>query len=63
VLGSWLVTLWGRPLDPMVSFYALVGLGGLAGLLAYLRHVGPAASAVAATRPSPVPRPVAGGTR
>jgi hypothetical protein len=41
VLNSWLVTLWGRPLDPMAPFYALVGLGGLAGLVVYLRCLAP----------------------
>jgi hypothetical protein len=44
LLNSWLVTLWGRPLDPMVPFYALVGLGGLAGLLVYLRCLTPSGS-------------------
>jgi hypothetical protein len=43
VLNSWLVTLWGQPLDPMLPFYALVGLGGLAGLVAYLRCLAPEA--------------------
>ncbi|MGH2351819.1 MAG: hypothetical protein ACRDJN_09425 [Chloroflexota bacterium] len=39
VLNTWLVTLWGRPPDPMVPFYATIGLGGLALLVAYLRCV------------------------
>jgi hypothetical protein len=39
VLNSWLVTRWGRPLDPMVPLYAVVGIGGLLGLVAYLRCV------------------------
>jgi hypothetical protein len=44
VLDSWLVTQWGRPLDPMLPLYAVVGLGGLAGLVAYLRCLEPEAS-------------------
>ena len=43
VLNSWLVTRWGRPLDPMVPLYAVVGLGGLAGLVVYLRCLAPEA--------------------
>jgi hypothetical protein len=43
VLNSWLVTLWGEPLDPMVPLYAVVGLGGLAGLVVYLRCLAPEA--------------------
>jgi hypothetical protein len=41
VLNSWLVTLWGQPLDPTLPFYILIGLGGLAGLLVYLRCLFP----------------------
>ncbi len=37
VFDSWLVMRWGQPLDPMVPFYAVVGLGGVAGLATYLR--------------------------
>jgi hypothetical protein len=43
VLDSWLVTRWGQPLDPMTPFYAAVAVGGLLGLLAYLRCVRPEA--------------------
>jgi hypothetical protein len=41
VLNTWLVTLWGRPPDPMVPFYAIIGLGGLAGVVFYLRGLAP----------------------
>ena len=41
VLNTWLVTLWGRPADPTAPFYAIVGLGGLAGLVVYLRNLVP----------------------
>lgn len=41
VLNTWLVTLWGRPPDPMVPFYAIIGLGGLAGVMFYLRGLAP----------------------
>jgi hypothetical protein len=41
VLNTWLVTLWGRPPDPMVPLYATVGLGGLAGVVFYLRGLAP----------------------
>jgi hypothetical protein len=41
VLDAWLVTLWGRPADPMVPFYALVGVGGAAGAVVYLRALAP----------------------
>ena len=43
VLNTWLVTLWGRPVDPMFPLYAIVGVGGLVGTVAYLRLEGPAA--------------------
>jgi hypothetical protein len=46
VLNTWLVTLWGRPADPMVPFYATIGLGGLALAVLYLRCVVPTASRV-----------------
>jgi hypothetical protein len=39
VLNTWLVTLWGRPADPMLPFYAIVGVGGLAFTALYLRCV------------------------
>jgi hypothetical protein len=45
VLNTWLVTLWGRPPDPMVPFYGTIGLGGLALALLYLRCIRDSASA------------------
>jgi hypothetical protein len=41
VVDSYLVTLWGEPLDPMLPAYAVIGLGGLAFLVVYLRAVLP----------------------
>jgi hypothetical protein len=41
VLDTWLVTLWGRPPDPMAPLYAVVGLGGLAGAALFLRGIAP----------------------
>jgi hypothetical protein len=40
VLNTWLVTRWGRPVDTMAPFYAIVGLGGLGSLVVYLRAEG-----------------------
>jgi hypothetical protein len=42
VVATWLVTLWGVPIDPMVPVYALVGAGGAALAVAYLRSIEPA---------------------
>jgi hypothetical protein len=39
VVTSWLVTRWGVPADPMLPAYAVVGLGGFALTVAYLRGV------------------------
>ena len=44
VVDSYLVTLWGEPLDPMLPAYAVIGLGGLAFLVVYLRAVLPISS-------------------
>ena len=41
VVDSYLVTLWGEPLDPMLPAYAVIGLGGLVFLVVYLRSVLP----------------------
>src|ERR1051326_3504231 len=41
VVDSYLVTLWGESLDPMLPAYAAIGLGGLALLVVYLRAVLP----------------------
>jgi hypothetical protein len=42
VVATWLVTLWGVPIDPMAPVYALVGAGGAALAVAYLRSIEPA---------------------
>jgi hypothetical protein len=44
VVDSYLVTVWGEPLDPMLPAYAVIGLGGLAFLVVYLRAVLPISS-------------------
>jgi hypothetical protein len=60
VLNSWLVTLWGVPLDPMVPFYALVGLGGVAGTVVYLRAIAPSVARGSTGAPArPVGSPLA----
>jgi hypothetical protein len=50
VLNTWLVTRWGVPADPMLPFYALVGVGGVLGTTLYLRAVDRPVS-----RPPPLP--------
>jgi hypothetical protein len=40
VLQSWVTALMGGPADPLVPVYAIVGMGGLVLLVAYLRGVG-----------------------
>ena len=53
MVTTWLVMLQGLPADPMLPFYATVGLGGLAGTILYLRSVdrdGTASAALAAER-------------
>ena len=44
VLNSWLVTLWGAPLDPMLPFYVIVGTGGLLGTVVCMRSIDPRVS-------------------
>jgi hypothetical protein len=64
VLNTWLVTLWGRPPDPMVPFYAILGLGGLAGVVCYLRGLAPRGArrrAGPSADAGPVPRAPAAG--
>jgi len=39
VITSWLVTLWGEPLDPTVPVYAAIGLGGAILTVAYLHSL------------------------
>ena len=59
VVTSWLVTLWGEPLDSMLPVYALIGLGGVLLSVLYLRSVDRDVSETAsATRYQRVPRPV-----
>jgi hypothetical protein len=51
VVNSWLVTRWGVPPDPLVPIYAMVGLGGLALSVLYLRGIAPAAEPPAPAEP------------
>jgi len=39
VVASWLVTVWGAPLDPMIPGYATVGLGAGALAVMYLHNI------------------------
>ena len=41
-VDTWLVTLWGQPIDPMLPAYAVIGLGGLSFTVGYLRCIRPA---------------------
>ena len=41
-VDTWLVTLWGQPIDPMLPAYAVIGLGGLFFTVGYLRCIRPA---------------------
>jgi hypothetical protein len=41
VVDTWLVTLWGQPLDPTLPAYAVIGLGGLFLTAMYLRCIRP----------------------
>jgi hypothetical protein len=41
VVDTWLMTLWGQASDPMLPAYAVIAVGGLVLLAAYLRCVGP----------------------
>jgi len=44
VVDTWLVTLWGQPIDPMLPAYAVIGLGGLFFTAIYLRCIRPRGS-------------------
>jgi hypothetical protein len=41
VVDTWLMTLWGQPADPMLPAYAVIGLGGLALTVTYVRCIRP----------------------
>ena len=41
VVDTWLVSLWGQPIDPMLPAYAVIGLGGLFFTVTYIRCIRP----------------------
>jgi hypothetical protein len=44
VMLTWLVTLWGEPVDTMVPMYAAIGLGGVVLTVLFLRQLQPASA-------------------
>jgi hypothetical protein len=39
VVDTWLVTLWGQSIDPMLPAYAVIGLGDVVFTAIYLRCI------------------------
>jgi hypothetical protein len=54
VVATWVVTLWGVSADPMVPVYALVGIGGAALAVRFLRSIGPRRRAASRPRVKPL---------